>query len=255
MVGDDPSSLSYINRKKKLGADIGIKVTILNLVPSITKKDLITHVKQLNSDASVDGIIIQRPVPINITKEELDVLVSPQKDVDGFHPSSKFDSPIGLAILEILKWVYSSINSQLTTHNLQPFVEWLSKKNLLVIGRGETGGGPIIKTLKRNTIAFDMANSQTKNLKDLCLKSDIIISCVGKSDIVRRDMVKKETILIGVGMHQLPGIGSHLAFGPDYNQDEIGKVVSYYTPVPGGVGPVNVVYLLKNVFEAKLSSK
>lgn len=237
IVGDDPSSLTYINRKKKMGEEIGVMVSVYHLKPK-ELENFYTTVKILNEDEEVDGIIIQRPVPLNIRKEELDILVRPEKDVDGFHPASRFTPPIGQAILTILEWVYQQEKDK------QLFSDWLNQKKILVIGRGETGGGPIIKTFHKMKIPIQNAHSKTENIKELCLSSDIIISCVGKADIVRHDMVTKKTILLGVGMHP------DQTFVPDYNQEELKGCVAYYTPVPGGVGPVNVSYLLKNVVDA-----
>ncbi|OGG15577.1 hypothetical protein A3D77_02675 [Candidatus Gottesmanbacteria bacterium RIFCSPHIGHO2_02_FULL_39_11] len=257
IVGNDPSSLKYISRKKKVGEEIGIKVTVFHL-SSLEK--LLRLLKSLNEDKTVHGIIIQRPVPLPIRKEELDLLVKPEKDVDGFHPQSKFMPPISEAILEILKWVYnqenrnpvirdSSIEKRQTKNEEQFFHNWLSQKKVLIIGRGETGGIPIAKMLTAMGINPIIAHSKTENIKKLCLTSDIIISCVGKENIVRHDMVSKKTVLIGVGMHPEETPPASLTFSPDYTIGEIKDRVAYYTPVPGGVGPVNVACLLKNVVE------
>lgn len=250
IVGNDPSSLKYISRKKKVGEEIGMVVSIYHLKPN-EPDDVRTAVKILNEDEEVNGIIIQRPVPLAIPKEELDSLIIPQKDVDGFHPQSKFHPPISEAVWEILKWVFkesSKLKDQ--SSNLDEiFLNWLKEKKILIIGRGETGGIPITKMLASNGINPAVAHSKTENIKEMCLSSDVIISCVGKGNIVRRDMVSKKTILIGVGMHPEthPADIAAMTFSPDYVIDEIKDRVAYYTPVPGGVGPVNVVFLLKNV--------
>lgn len=248
LIGNDPASLVYVNQKQKVAEEIGVKFSLFKEVgprrPS--GSDLIEKVNKLNSKKSVHGIIIQRPVPIDIEKDELDQMVVPAKDVDGFHPQSPFYPPVALAVLKILEWVEKDCcnnpNSPLKQNYCQPFNSWLKEKKILIIGRGETAGRPIAETLKKKEAAFTVANSQTTNLKDLCLNSDIIISCVGKSNIVRHDMITNRTVLIGVGLHPEKG-----KLYTDYNQEEIESRTAYFTPVPGGVGPVNVACLFENL--------
>lgn len=253
LIGDDPSSQTYVRQKKINGEKIGIKLSIFHF-PCLTgrqalsiglKEKLVELINILNHDPKIHGIIIQRPVPININKKELDMLVSSQKDVDGFHPKSLFDPPVGLAVLEILEWVYKQIIDEYKNYS---FFAWLKKQKILLVGRGETAGQPIARTFTKKNLKFIVAHSQTKNLKKLCLSSDIIITCVGKPNIVRQDMITKKTILIGVGLHP-----QEEKLAPDYNQEEIAQKAAYYTPVPGGVGPVNVAYLLHNLIVAAKS--
>ncbi|MBI5451837.1 bifunctional 5,10-methylenetetrahydrofolate dehydrogenase/5,10-methenyltetrahydrofolate cyclohydrolase [Candidatus Gottesmanbacteria bacterium] len=288
LVGNNPSSLVYIRQKKKVGEEIGVKVVVYNLSKSDKdtsdgvqstpprwrnlKDKLINLVNKLNSDPSVHGIIIQRPLPIDIGKDELDRLVIPKKDVDGFHPESPFTPPVALAVIKILEWV--SLNSPgRSPYGHLPGVakrflegesweKWLKNKRILVIGRGETAGRPIAETLKKITDKITIAHSKTANLKEVCLASDIIISCVGKRPILRRskgrpqngpfivrhDMVSPDTLLIGVGLHQENG-----KLATDYDQKEIAGKVAFYTPVPGGVGPVNVACLMENLIFATKS--
>lgn len=239
LVGNDPSSLIYIKQKKKLGEEIGVKISIYNLECTINKKRLANLVNKLNKDKTTNGIIIQRPIPFQIEKEELDRLVTPGKDVDGFHPHSQYLPPVALAVAKILDWVKND------KKNSEPLLQWLKKQKILVIGRGETAGRPIAEFLRKNQLKFTAAHSQTDNIKQLCLSSDIIISAVGKPNIVRPDMVTAKTILIGVGLHP-----EEEKLQTDYNQEEIAGKVAFYTPVPGGVGPVNVACLFENLIKA-----
>lgn len=250
LIGNDPSSQTYIRQKKINGEKIGLKLSIFHY-PCLAgrqalsiglKEKFVKLINKLNHDPKVHGIIIQRPVPINIDKKELDTLVSPQKDVDGFHPKSCFDPPVGLAVLKILEWVY---RQTIDEHNNYSFPGWLQKQKILVIGRGETAGKPIAKYFSKKNIKFTVAHSKTVNLKKLCLAADIIIPCVGKPNIVRHNMINKKTILIGVGLHP-----EEEKLAPDYNQEEITQKAAFYTPVPGGVGPVNVAFLLQNLVNA-----
>lgn len=247
LVGDDPSSQAYIRQKKKVGEEIGIKISKIKDQRS-KRVELISLVNKLNHDSSIHGVIIQRPLPVKIDKDELDKLVIPQKDVDGFHPKSPFTPPVALAVLRILKYVFLTTKKQyfIITNNYEgEFIKWLKEKKILIIGRGETAGTPVANTFKKMNINFNVAHSQTKNIKELCLLSDIIISCVGKPNIVRRQMITDKTTLIGVGLHLENG-----KLQTDYNQEEVSQKALYYTPVPGGVGPVNVACLFENLVKA-----
>jgi len=239
LIGDDPASQIYVRRKKKIGEEIGVQVSVYNFHENMAKTELITLVNNLNKDNTVHGIIIQRPAPLDITKEELDLMITFEKDVDGFHPRSFFDPPIAKAIEKILEWVMGNTRHQ--SHALDLF-NWLNEKKILIIGRGETAGLPLDRYFHKLKIPHVVAHSQTKNIKELCLSSDIIISCVGRPHIVRQDMVTKKTILIGVGLHP-----ENEKLTTDYDQEEIASKAGYYTPVPGGVGPVNVACLFDNL--------
>ena len=213
LAGSDPSSHTYVRQKQKVGEEIGAKVTIHH--PSKLDK-LVQLVQSLNTDPSVHGIIIQRPLPFDIPKHQLDQLVIPAKDVDGFHPDSPFTPPIALAVIEILKFIFKNqtINYQLSTNN--SFLAWLQAKKVLIIGRGETGGKPIADYLKKLKIPFTLAHSKTSpvEFKKLTLNADIIISAVGKSNIVRPSILSSKSILIGVGLHPEDD-----KLKPDYNQE------------------------------------
>lgn len=261
LIGNDPGSEAYVRQKLKVGEEIGVKVSLIRLQSTDNKEQLINIIKKLNTDKLVHGIIIQRPVPLDITKEELDNLVILSKDVDGFHPTSPFTPPIASAVVKILEWVFkqekvfgrwslvagqnqkSSNDQMLKTNDM--FFFWLKNQKILVIGRGETAGKPIAKTLQKMGINITVAHSKTNNLKKLCFNSDIIITCVGRPNVVRHEMLNPNTILIGVGLHQENG-----KLATDYNQDEIADKVAFYTPVPGGVGPVNVACLFENLIDA-----
>lgn len=249
IVGFDPSSLTYISQKRKVGEEIGVRVSILDFPASVEKNKLFHVIGNLNADITIHGIIIQRPVPLLVTCQQLNTSIIPSKDVDGFHPNSLYTPPIASAVLKIMQSVHKDIirtnkKSPLVQKN-KLFLSWLKSKKILVIGRGETAGKPIADTLQKLEIQLKIAHSKTNNLRDLCLTSDIIISCVGRPYIVRHDMVTSKTILIGVGLH-----GEDGKLKADYHQDEIANTVAYYTPVPGGIGPVNVACLFENVIKA-----
>ena len=239
LVGKDLGSEKYVEQKVKLGLRLGIEVAVSRLENSAKPQSLISLVNGWNKDPAIHGIIIQRPLPLKIESNELNNLPSREKDVDGFHPQSLFDPPIVLAVMKILENIHQ------ISRDKKSFSKWLAEKKLLIIGRGETAGRPIAKYLTKNNLPFTVAHSGTSDLKQLTLTSDIIISAVGKPNIVRHDMISEKTILIGVGLHPE---SAHLA--TDYNQAEIAGKALFYTPVPGGVGPLNVAILMSNVIKA-----
>lgn len=241
LIGNDPSSVIYVGRKQKLGEKIGVLVTLNHLPVSIDKESVFKLIEKLNNDRLIHGIIIQRPTGIPIEKEQLDLSVSPDKDVDGFHPESLFNPPVAEAVIRILYSIFNPNKFSLDSK----FHSWLSSKKILVIGRGETAGKPVADYLTKLNIPHLVGHSQTKNLGQICCESDIIISCVGKSNIVRQEMINSNSILIGVGLHQ-----EFDKLQTDYKQEEISRKAKYYTPVPGGVGPVNVACLFENLISA-----
>lgn len=229
LVGDNPQSVAYIEQKELKATRIGAKVVIKKLDEKISENELLSLINDLNNDSSIHGIIVQRPVP-NISSEKLDNAVTVQKDVDGFNSSSNFEPPIAKAIIKILKSVDKNFAS----------------KKIVIIGRGETGGKPIIKTFEKMGIDFSVVDSKTENPQLVIKSADIIISAVGKPNVLNSNNIKKGAILLSVGLHKAPDGKLH----GDYDEKEIEQIVSYYTPTPGGVGPVNVACLLENLVEA-----
>ncbi len=231
LVGDNPQSVAYIEQKELKATRIGAKVIIKKLDNKISESELLSIVQNLNNDSKVHGIIIQRPVP-NISSEKLDSSVIPEKDVDGFSLESNFEPPIAKAIIKILKSVEPNF----------------ANKKIVIIGRGETGGKPIIKTFQKMGIDFSVVDSKTENSELITKSADIIISAVGKSGILNSNNIKRGSIVISVGLHKESDGKLH----GDYDEEEIEKVASFYTPTPGGVGPINVTMLLENLVNAAI---
>ena len=240
LIGSDKSSQVYVREKFKAGQKLGITIKLHHLPVNITLNKLQLLVDSININDSVNGIIIQRPVPINVSSDFLNSIVLPAKDVDGFHPKSSFDPPVALSVMEVLRYIFEQSKDD------RNFDLWLKNKRILVVGRGETAGKPIANYLQRLNFKIYIAHSQTTDLKQLSLATDIIIPCVGRPNIVRHDMISPGAILIGVGLH--PEADRKLS--ADYDQSEIAAKAGFYTPVPGGVGPVNVAMLFKNVIKA-----
>lgn len=242
LVGDDPASEAYVRQKKIKGESIGIQVSIFRYAKETTEKELLKKIEELNKDQHVSGIIIQQPLPRHINPEVLVTATNPQKDVDGFHPESKFSPPIAEAVLEILK--------EIAKQNNFGIQEYLMGKTVVVVGKGPTGGTPIKEIFAENGVNTQVIDSKTPNPEEITGKADIIVSCVGKQGVLKKKNLKQGVVLISVGMSQ----GSDGRLHGDYNEEEIKDTASFYTPVPGGVGPVNVAMLLKNIIEASRKS-
>ncbi|MCL4354368.1 bifunctional 5,10-methylenetetrahydrofolate dehydrogenase/5,10-methenyltetrahydrofolate cyclohydrolase [Patescibacteria group bacterium] len=249
LVGNNPASISYVNQKKIKSEYIGAKTSIYSF-EDFTKQDEIEElVKKLNVNPKIHGIIIQRPLPQHIDEQWAKDIVIPEKDIDGFLPNSKFIEPIAEAVLEILKVIHSDIQlreSQTQGRTCFSFNVWLKLKNIVVVGKGPTGGKPVINLFRKLGIKPLIVDSKTLNPGEIIKSSEILISTVGR-DVIRTNEVKKGAIVIGIGMHKKREDGK---LYPDYVQEEIAKIASYYTPVPGGVGPINVAMLLKNLILA-----
>lgn len=253
LVGEDIQSISYVEQKELKAAKIGVNVDVFNLDTKISESELIRKVNELNENSSVHGIIIQRPVA-NIPSEKLDTAVIPQKDVDGFNPKSKFNNPLGEAVISILEEVFELRSKVIIidpkqSPNRNLFHSWLQSNSIAVVGKGITGGLPVIKTLRKNNYYLDEENiidSKTKNKTEILKEADIIISAVGKSNTIKPEMIKKGAVLISIGLSK----GSDGKLHGDYNEKDIGDIASFYTPTPGGVGPVNVASLLSNLVES-----
>jgi methylenetetrahydrofolate dehydrogenase (NADP+) / methenyltetrahydrofolate cyclohydrolase len=257
LVGDNSASITYVNQKKIKAEQIGANTTIIRSPNDVSESELIKIVKQFNQNKTIHGIIVQQPLPQNINTETITQTIDPKKDVDGFNQQSKFAMPISLAILEVLRNIYNTEGvakeeglptaRTVKEHWREGLLltgprDWLESKQIAIIGKGETGGKPIIQALQELKIKPKVIDSKTLNPELITKTADIIISAVGKTNIIRPEMIKKNVILIGVGQHKENGeiIG-------DYDEEKIKDIASFYTPTPGGVGPIDVTMLLKNL--------
>lgn len=230
LVGDNPQSIAYIEQKELKAIKIGAVTKVIKLNSDVSQAELLKTIEQLNDDSNVHGIIIQRPLPTQINSEEIDNAVTPEKDVDGFNPKSRFEPPLGEAIIAILKSVDKNFRDN----------------KIVLIGKGETGGKPVVETFEKENIPYWVLDTKTTNKDELTKQADIIISAVGKKNMVKPENIRKGVILISVGLFKGPDGKMH----GDYDEDEIKDIASFYTPTPGGVGPVNVACLLKNLVTA-----
>lgn len=240
-VGTDPVSSVYVRQKEAALDKIGARATIVHLPRSTTQSELLKIIQRFSNDNNVHGIIVQRPLPSHLDSDTITETIDLKKDVDGFQPNSSFTMPIAEAIFSILEYIYYSRKNKNTK-----FVQWLGSKKIVVVGKGETGGGPIRSLFTKMGIGTRGIDSKTLNPNHITRQADIIISAVGKRRIIKSLAIKKGAILISVGLHKENDGKLH----GDYEEREIKNIASFYTPSPGGVGPVNVAMLLKNLVTA-----
>lgn len=240
LVGENPASIAYILQKRLSGENIGGKVTVLKYPPNTTEQELEEKIKLLNSDPFVHGILIQRPLPKHIDSNTLSLITAPEKDVDGFHPDSQFTLPLPLAVEKLLEEIY--LQKQTKTNN---FLSWLQSQDIVLLGKGEAGGKPIFAYLTKLHVSPQIIDSKTPNAKELLKQADIVISAVGKK-VIKPEMLKKGVILIGVGLFK----DENGKLQGDYDEETIKDITAFYTPTPGGVGPVNVAMLMDNLITA-----
>ena len=237
LIGEDPASKIYVRNKEKFSKEIGINSEVIKYPENIEEKEVLSKIIELNKNKKVSGILVQLPLPKHINKQKVIETILPEKDVDGFHPinvgnlSSGYDSKIPctpLGCLILLKEVEKN----------------LSGKHAVVIGRSNLNGKPMAQLLLKENCTVTITHSKTKDLKSQCNKADIIIAAVGKPKLVKGDWVKKNAIVIDVGINKTTdGIVGDVDF------NEVSKVAKAITPVPGGVGPMTIACLLRNTVE------
>ncbi len=241
-IGNDPSSTSFIRQKQKTAALVGARVLHHVLPTGVQAEKLKDVIDVYNHDRSVHGIIIQRPVPDKILASGMLDLVSREKDVDGFVYKSPYTVPVALAVGMILHYVHN------LTQGSGLFSEWLSSMRVTVLGRGETAGKPIAGYVMRLGVKPDIIHSKTPENEKIkkVRNSNIVISCVGRDRVLTEKYATPGSVFISVGIWR----GADSTYHGDYREDEIKDKVAYFTSTPGGVGPVNVACLMKNLVEA-----
>ena len=237
LIGELAPSKIYVKNKEKSANEVGIKSEIIKYPDSVEEKKVLEKISELNKDDSVSGILVQLPLPKHINKKKVIEAILPSKDVDGFHPynvgnlSSGYESSIPC----------TPLGCYLLIKKIEPN---LSGKKAVVIGRSNLNGKPMTQLLLKESCTVTITHSKTKDLKEECLKGDIIVAAVGIPELVKGDWVKKDAIVIDVGINKTEkGIVGDVAF------DEVSKVAKALTPVPGGVGPMTIACLLKNTIE------
>ena len=237
LIGDMAPSQIYVRMKEKAANEVGLKSEVIRYSGEVEEKKVLDKIHELNKDESVSGILVQLPLPKHIDKQKVIEAILPSKDVDGFHPqnvgnlSSGYESSIPC----------TPLGCYLLIKKIEPN---LNGKKAVIIGRSNLNGKPMTQLLLKENCTVTITHSKTKDLKGECLKGDILVAAVGMPELVKGDWVKKDAIVIDVGINKTEkGIVGDVAF------DEVSKVAKALTPVPGGVGPMTIACLLKNTIE------
>ena len=240
-VGDDPASEIYVGHKHRACESVGFKSWNHHLPATATQEEVLTLVDKLNEDESVHGILVQLPLPDHLDRNDIIETIDPQKDVDGLHPLNA-----GRMMIEDPFLVPCTPQGCLDL--IRSVEKNLSGLKAVIIGRSNLVGKPLIPLLLQENCTVTTVHSKTKNIKDECRTADILIAAAGRAQLVKADWVKKRAIVIDVGISRE---GDHIV--GDVDTDEVAKVAKAVTPVPGGVGPMTVAYLLKNTLKAALN--
>lgn len=251
IVGHDGGSETYVAHKVKSCEQVGFKSTKITFEDDVTEAELLAKIDELNKDADLDGFIVQLPLPKHISEQKVIEAIDYRKDVDGFHPVNVGRMSIGLPC-------YVSATPSGIIELLKRYEIPTAGKNCVVIGRSNIVGKPIASLMMQKAYPGDatvtVCHSRTKNLKEMCLQADIIIAALGMPEFLTADMVKEGATIIDVGTTRVPSTQTKSGFrlSGDVKFDEVAPKCSYITPVPGGVGPMTIVSLLKNTLLAAI---
>ncbi|MBQ4021208.1 MAG: bifunctional methylenetetrahydrofolate dehydrogenase/methenyltetrahydrofolate cyclohydrolase FolD [Bacteroidales bacterium] len=252
LVGDDGASQTYVANKERSCKKVGFDSTVLRLPASTTEEELLTEVKRLNRDDSVDGFIIQLPLPKHIDEQKIIEAVSPSKDVDGFHPEN-----VGRLCLGLDTFVSATPYGIITL--LEEYGIETRGKHCVVLGRSNIVGRPIANLLsakaKPGDCTVTICHSRTQNIEEYTRSADIIIAALGVPGFLKADMVKEGAVVIDVGITRVPApTEKGYRIMGDVDFDAVAPKCSYITPVPGGVGPMTIVSLMRNTLKAYKAS-
>ena len=239
LVGDDPGSVSYVTGKAKAADEVGIRNTTLRREATISEEELLALVDELNNDDDVDGILIQLPLPKHIDENKVIAAISPEKDVDAFHP-------MNVAKL----WLKQPCVLPCTPKGIIKLLHFagvdIAGKEAVVVGRSNIVGQPVAKLLLDQNATVTVAHSRTKNLAEVTRRADILVVAIGKERLVTADMIKPGAVVIDVGVNRDSRTGKLCG---DVDFEEAQHVASAITPVPGGVGPMTIACLMENTVE------
>ena len=237
LIGEFAPSQIYVKNKEKNSKEVGINSNVIRYSKDVTEEEILKKIKELNTDKEVSGILVQLPLPEQIDKEKIINAINPLKDVDGFHPINVGNLASGykavvpctpLGCLLLIKKVEKN----------------LLGKHAVILGRSNLNGKPMAQLLLKENCTVTIVHSKTKNLKQECQKADILVAAVGVANLVKDDWVKKDSIVIDVGINK---VGDKIVGDVQFNA--VKDKVKAITPVPGGVGPMTIACLLKNTLE------
>ncbi len=247
LVGNDGASQTYVGHKEKCCGECGFRSTVLRLPEETTEEELLQHIARLNGDDDVDGFIVQLPLPRHISEQKVIEAIDPRKDVDGFHPVNTGRMISGLP--SYLPATPDGILSLLRYYGVET-----AGKHCVVIGRSNIVGRPIANLLSQKgwDCTVTLCHSRTADLKEVAASADILIAALGKAEFVTADMVKPGATVIDVGITRVKSETTKSGWRllGDVKYDEVAPKCSYITPVPGGVGPMTIISLMKNTLKA-----
>lgn len=247
LVGENPASVSYVTGKQKALAEVGMTDRSLHLPESTTEEELLKIIEELNNDKTVHGILVQLPLPKHINEEKILLAISPEKDVDGFHPVNVGNLVIGKK--SFLPCTPHGIIVLLQKMNIET-----SGKHAVVIGRSNIVGKPVALLLarKETNCTVTICHTGTKNMAEITRQADIIIAAAGKPHTLTKDMIKPGAVVIDVGVNRIPDATKKSGFRliGDCDFEDLKETASFITPVPGGVGPMTIAMLMQNTLEA-----
>ena len=249
MVGEDPASKVYVRNKKKSATSVGMEALDYYLPESTTQKELEEYVRKLSEDVKIDGILVQLPLPAHIDQEKIINVINPDKDVDGLHPYN-----VGLLVKGQPRFVPATpagVQYILSESGIE-----VVGKHVVICGRSEIVGKPLglllIQRNKNANATVTMCHSRTENIRNITKQADVLIVAVGQQNFIKADMVKKGAVIIDVGTNRIQDAtrksGYRLVGDVDF--ENVKKIASAITPVPGGVGPMTIAMLLKNTLES-----
>ena len=237
LIGDFAPSQIYVKNKEKNSKEVGINSEVIRYPKEVTEQEVLKKIELLNNDNDVSGILVQLPLPNQINKEKIINSIDPKKDVDGFHPNNVGNLSSGYKATVPC----TPLGCLLLIKKVEPN---LSGKHAVIIGRSNLNGKPMAQLLLKENCTVTIVHSKTKDLKVECLKADILVAAVGVANLVKDDWVKKNSIVIDVGINK---VGDKIV--GDVEFDTVKEKARAITPVPGGVGPMTIACLLKNTLE------
>ena len=244
LVGEDPASAVYVRSKGKATLEAGMASFAHHLSADISERDLLALIAQLNDDVTVDGILVQLPLPAQVDAAQVIDAIDPAKDVDGFHPINAgklaTGAPEALVPCTPLGCLYL----------LKRELGDLSGLDAVVVGRSNIVGKPMALLLIGESATVTVAHSRTRDLPALVRRADIVVAAVGRAEMVRGDWIKPGAAVIDVGINRIPDDGGKTRLVGDVAFDEAAEVAAFITPVPGGVGPMTIAMLLRNTLVA-----
>ena len=237
LIGDFGPSQIYVRNKEKNVTEVVITSNVIKYPKEVSEKEVLDKINELNNDKNISGILVQLPLPEQISKEKIINAIDPKKDVDGFNPINVGNLASGYKSIVPCTPLGSLLLIKKVEKNL-------SGKHAVIIGRSNLNGKPMAQLLLKENCTVTVVHSKTNNLQEECLKADILVAAVGVPNLVKKDWVKSSAIVIDVGINK---VGDKIV--GDVNFEEIKDNIKAITPVPGGVGPMTIACLLKNTLE------